>query len=249
MPSRRGEVGRRRREQIIHAASAIIAERGIHELSLSAIEERTDMSRGQLTYYFPTKEAILLAVFDRMLETMKARAEAGEGPPGCALSSLAGAERIQAFLNFMLLHPPEAPEFHVLQYTFLSQIGYRDDFRQRLAGLYEAWREGLAGHLGAADGRPSPRALATFIQAVLHGLAIQRFADPASYDREEMLALCMTLLGPFLGAPAALAPTRKQKKPAAQPLPVQAIPRSSPRARRAQGPRSSSHGSDRNGQP
>src|SRR5262245_33985700 len=161
MPRQRGEVGARRRLQIIEAASAIIAEEGIHELSLSAIEERTDMSRGQLTYYFRTKEAILLAVFDHLMAMMRRRAEAGEGPPGCALASLHGGERIRAFLNFMILRPPEAPEFHALQYTFLSQIGYRDDFRQRLAGLYESWRQGLAGDL-TARGKVSPRTLATF---------------------------------------------------------------------------------------
>src|SRR5262245_25550371 len=209
MPRHRGEVGARRRLQIIEAASAIIAEQGIAELSLSAIETRTDMSRGQLTYYFRTKEAILLAVFDHLIAMMRRRAEAGEGPPGCALASLKGGERIKAFLTFMILRPPEAPDFHALQYTFLSQIGYRDDFRQRLAALYEGWRQGLASDLG--DAPVSPRTLATFIQALLHGLAIQRFADPASYDRDEMLALCLGLLEPYLGqAPAP--PKRRRKK-------------------------------------
>lgn len=244
MPRRRGEVGQRRRSQIIEAASAVIAEQGIAELSLSAIEKRTGMSRGQLTYYFRTKEAILLAVFDHMLEAMRRRAEAGEGPPGCALASLAGGEKIEAFLTFMILRPPEAPEFHALQYTFLSQIGFRDDFRGRLAGLYETWRQGLAGDLPAGA---SPRTLATFIQALLHGLAIQRVADPASYDRGEMLALCLGLLGPHLGR-------RGRKKGDGAPSSLQALtkksspPAANGAARRPRGSRSSpSHGSDRNG--
>jgi len=56
------------------AAEAIIAGQGIHRLSLGQIEKRAGMSRGQLTYYFPTKESILLAVFDRMLRRMIDRA-------------------------------------------------------------------------------------------------------------------------------------------------------------------------------
>jgi AcrR family transcriptional regulator len=203
----RGEVGRRRREEIVEAAVAIIAEEGLQHLSLSAIEEKAGMSRGQLTYYFPTKEDILLAVFDRMIAMMHERERAGEGPPGCPRFE-PGWERIRGFLEFFVLHPPEAPEFHALQYTFLSQIGHRDDFRERLASLYEHWRSHLAGdfarEMPADNGRPvvSPRTLATFVQALLHGLAIQRVADPGSYDRQEMLSLCLGMLNGYLGKPA-----------------------------------------------
>jgi AcrR family transcriptional regulator len=208
MGRRPSEVGKRRREQIVEAAVAIIAERGLPELSLSAIEERAGMSRGQLTYYFPNKEDILLAVFDHMLEMMRQREQAGEGPPGCPLANLFGWERVRAFLSSFIQQPPEAPEFHALQYTFLSQIGHRDDFRKRLAGLYEHWRSHLAADfardLPTANGHPrvSPRTLATFVQALLHGLAMQRVADPDSYDRQEMAVLCLELIDHYLGKAA-----------------------------------------------
>ncbi|MFO0930736.1 MAG: TetR/AcrR family transcriptional regulator [Gemmataceae bacterium] len=201
----RGEVGRRRREQIVEAAVAIIAEEGLHHLSLSAIEARAGMSRGQLTYYFPTKEDILLAVFDRLLAMMHERADC----PAGEAATLTPWQRLRAFLEFLILRPPEVREFHALQYTFLSQIGYRDDFRQRLADLYEHWRSAMAADLAhelpAADPayRVDPRTLATFVQALLHGLAIQRVADPAAYDRTEMLKLCLHFLGLYLGKPDA----------------------------------------------
>src|SRR3954454_4319993 len=62
-----------RREQIVDAAVAVIAEQGIQNLSLSEIEKKVGMSRGQLTYYFKTKEDILLAVFDRLVEQWRQR--------------------------------------------------------------------------------------------------------------------------------------------------------------------------------
>lgn len=117
------------------------------------------------------------------------------------------------FLRFLLLQPPEAPEFHALQYTFLSQIGHRDDFRQRLASLYEEWRTHMAADFaqelpaGADHPQVLPRTLATFVQALLHGLAIQRVADPTSYDRQEMLTLCVELLGNYLGKPQTQGPS------------------------------------------
>src|SRR5437867_13198102 len=67
MKTARIDIGAIRREQIVEAAVAVIAEQGLQNLSLSEIERKAGMSRGQLTYYFSGKEAILLGVFDRTI--------------------------------------------------------------------------------------------------------------------------------------------------------------------------------------
>src|SRR5207244_10274901 len=67
MKNARVDVGAIRREQIVEAAVSVIAEQGLQNLSLSEIEKKAGMSRGQLTYYFRSKEDILLAVFDRLV--------------------------------------------------------------------------------------------------------------------------------------------------------------------------------------
>jgi AcrR family transcriptional regulator len=204
MKTPRIDIGTIRREQIIEAAVAIIAEQGLQNLSLSEIEQRAGMSRGQLTYYFPTKEDILLAVFDRLIQLMKQRIEAADGGPNPCIAGGTAWERLQHFLTLVLLTPPNMPGFHSLQYTFLSQIGHREDFRARLANLYEEWRGHMAEDFareppaGGPGPAVSPRTLASFVQALLHGLAMQRAADPAAYDRQEMLALCLDVLGNYL---------------------------------------------------
>ena len=168
----------------------IIAEQGLQNLSLSEIEKKADMSRGQLTYYFPAKEDILLAVFDRLIEMMHERT-------GSRLPAEPGWERLELLLRNILVEPPAVPQFGPLQYTFLSQISHRDDYRRRLANLYEEWREHMAQDLAAA-GRPSmkasPRAVATLVQAVLHGLFLQRAADPDAFSTGEMLELLLHIL-------------------------------------------------------
>ncbi|MGL4551411.1 MAG: TetR family transcriptional regulator C-terminal domain-containing protein, partial [Gemmataceae bacterium] len=192
------------------------------ELTLSAIERRAKMSRGQLTHYFKAKEDILLAVFDRMIEMMRRQDQAGEVWDGYKLPP-PGWERFRTFLGLFLLHPPHVPEFHPLQYTFLSQISHRDDFRRRLADLYEKWRAGMAadvqGELVAAGkAHVSARTFASLIQALLHGLAVQREADPAAFDPADVLDLCHELLGGFLGhrdpppASKKAAPRAKKRK-------------------------------------
>lgn len=168
MKTPRIDVGSIRREQIVQAAVAIIAEQGLQNLSLSEIEKKAGMSRGQLTYYFPTKEDILLAVFDHLIRMMHERTAAGlaaNGNDPCG-PAVEGWERLEFVLKKLLLEPPAFPEFGSLQYTFLSQMGCREDFRLRLANLYEEWRQYMAQDVaadldaGAARRRrrgPSPR--------------------------------------------------------------------------------------------
>jgi AcrR family transcriptional regulator len=208
-PSRTGigrprvDIASIRREEIIAAAIDVIAHDGIEKLSLKNIEDAAGMSRGQLTYYFRTKEQILLAVFDRLLQLIYERMAEGAAEPPCEPS---GWEMARHLLETVMMKPPHHPGFHTLVYTFLSQIGHREDFRERLAGLFEEWR----GHMSrgfqrdrAAGAMAVPaRAMASLVQAILHGLSVQLVADPHAFDRAEMLQLCTDLLGSYLHPPA-----------------------------------------------
>jgi AcrR family transcriptional regulator len=193
-----------RRQQIVDAAVAVITEQGIQHLSLSEIEARAGMSRGQLTYYFKTKEAILLAVFDHLLQRMYQRVGTPGGTAGTEGCDAGAWDWIRHLFEKLLTPPPISPEFSCLQYTFLAQMGHREDFRRRLADLYEMWRGHMAEGLAVEQAhnpatRPvSPRALATLVQALLHGLGMQRAADPGAFDHEEMLQLCLDMLGSYL---------------------------------------------------
>jgi AcrR family transcriptional regulator len=204
MKTSRIDIATIRKEQIVEAAMAVIAEQGLANLSLSQIENKAGMARGQLTYYFKHKEDILLAVFDRVIQLMYERLGSPPGSEGKEWPN-SGWQAAKYLLEAILTKPPVSPEFNCLEYTFLSQIGYREDFRQRLATLYDEWRskmaEGFAADLAGRNGRRplSPRALATFVQAVLHGLAVQAAADPKAFDGPEMLNLCLDVLGSYLG--------------------------------------------------
>jgi AcrR family transcriptional regulator len=209
-PVGRVDIGAIRREQIVAAAVDIIVHHGLHNLSLSKIESAAKMKRGQLTYYFPTKEEILLAVFDRLLLLMCQRMEAVEGSREEIEQNRTAWEAVQGLLR-MVLGPPRpgdlGPEFAALQYTFLAQIAHRDDFRQRLASLYEDWRGGCARHWErtAKKASPlarsvSPRTLASFFQSIIHGLFMQIAADPRAFDRSEMLHLCVGVLAPLFAS-------------------------------------------------
>jgi AcrR family transcriptional regulator len=167
------------------------------------------MSRGQLTYYYKTKEDILLAVFDRLIDLMNR--QHGEKD----IDQFAWLDIVRHVLDIVLAHPPAHPEFHALQHAFLSQTSHRKDFRERLAGLYESWRGRSVTALKRdlkkrpARRKVSPRVLATLVQAIFHGLAVQRAADPKAIDSRAVMQLCLDMLRAYLWDAPAKAKRRK----------------------------------------
>lgn len=199
-------VASKRRGQIVDAAADIIATQGIHRLSLANIERRVGMTRGHLTYYFPTKEDILLAVFDRMLQRMieEKQTEAGPKP---------GTGRTRECVAHMLartLEPPTPDQhaFFSLIHTFHAQLTFRDDFRRKIAGANANWRQMIAADYARdVPGPPArPEIAASILMALAQGLTGQLAVDPNAFDRAEMHAALMPLLAPLFGGPAETRP-------------------------------------------
>lgn len=210
VPSRNGTangtgstVARKRRDQIVTAATAIIAREGIHKFSLARIEQKVRMSRGQLTYYFRTKESILLAVFDRMLERMLAAAiaegmRAGLGAPGEGRVM----DRVRFALGKLMdTGGADTADLRVLAHAFHAQVRHRPDFKAKLAEVNTGWRAHVAADV-AACGVANPTAVASVIMALFMGLTEQLTVDPDAFDRAAVAAICVRLLGTLFEEPS-----------------------------------------------
>jgi AcrR family transcriptional regulator len=74
------------RDDILSAAEAIVCELGSAHLTLDAVAERAEISKGGLLYNYPSKEALLRAMLARLLDRCEAdcaaaRAAAETGAP------------------------------------------------------------------------------------------------------------------------------------------------------------------------
>ena len=78
--------GRRNRERLVETAKAAFAELGV-DVSLDEIARRTGVGIGTLYRHFPTREAIVAAVYRREVEQLAGAAERllGSLSPGAAL--------------------------------------------------------------------------------------------------------------------------------------------------------------------
>ena len=155
------------------------------------------MSRGQLTYYFKTKDSILLAVYQRMLGRMIREFLTGDGPKpmtGRAWDCTRG-------MIGQALQPagPDKLAFFSLIHTFLAQTAYRDDFRRKIAEAHAGWRGHVAADYAGSVAKPPvpPEIAASIVMALVQGLGGQLAVDPKAFDRKQMLSAVQTLLAPL----------------------------------------------------
>ncbi|MDG3008077.1 TetR/AcrR family transcriptional regulator [Paludisphaera mucosa] len=194
----RVDVGSIRRAQVVEAACRVIHRKGIQGASLAEIEQEAEVSRGVLTYHFPSKEAIILAVFDATIARMEAGADAD------LAAAKSGWERLETVLDFVLNRKPANDEFDYLNYTFLAQMSHREDFRTRLAAVNADIRRRIAEDLSEEAGRAGlgpgeVRALAAVVHAAMSGLIMQLNVDPGAIDRaaahRALRAMILGILG------------------------------------------------------
>jgi AcrR family transcriptional regulator len=63
------------RERILDAAAELVRELGAARLTLDAVAERAELSKGGLLYNFPTKEALLQGMLERIIEVARVEKE------------------------------------------------------------------------------------------------------------------------------------------------------------------------------
>lgn len=66
--SRRSRAANQKRRNILSAALSLFSQYGLHGTSLERVAESADVSKTNLLYYFPSKEALYVALLEDLLE-------------------------------------------------------------------------------------------------------------------------------------------------------------------------------------
>lgn len=182
--------GEGRRAEILRAALAVIAERGYRGTSLAAVAERVGLTQQGLLHYFPTKEALLLALLEARDE-WDTGAVSGSGDRAWPLelwSSLVeyNASRAGIVQTFSALLGESVTGDHPAQEFFAER--------------YERTRAAAAATLRREFGERLPAGLtpdqaAPLIIAVMDGMQFQWLLDPAGVDMPAAFRALLTLIG------------------------------------------------------
>jgi AcrR family transcriptional regulator len=186
-----------RRRQLVASARTVMMRDGVARSSLRAIAEEAGIPLGTLQYVFPSKELLLRAVIEDVVEELaallKEDVELGGG--------LEGAIRhgVSTFWSGLVA---EERNLQLMQYELtayaLRTAGQEDLARwqyEQYCGVVAAWLQEAADNAGETSAVPYAR-LARVMVAGIDGLILQRICDPdASRSREDLDAMLVGLVG------------------------------------------------------
>lgn len=186
-----------RRRQIVRAAYEVASRGGLAGLTVRRVAARAGLSTGLVLFHFTTKERLLLALLDHVLETTTTLHMtdeiAGVPLPLDRLLALLGRE-----MQRLASEPQRLRLFFDYWAKGLSQPRIRMKMRAELDRYREALRPIAAQVLAAEPERflgVTPDGLAALAVSVIKGCAVQSMIDPDNFDISEFLAAANGLIG------------------------------------------------------
>lgn len=169
------------RRAIQEAALELVAGRGYHGASMSAIAQAVGLSKATLYWHFPSKEELFRSVYEEFVREMLS-------PLGQVLGSEDTAEvkLLRIAKEFLALARDSAAGWRVL-----LQLTIQPELAETVArvNIDESgqWVMALAG-LFEQLGDPEPNSTARLYMAAMDGVALHVLADPDGAREEETIA-------------------------------------------------------------
>ena len=210
----------RRRQRILSAAAELVAERGYHEVGMADIGAAAGITGSAIYRHFDGKSAVLVAMFDHVIDDLSREASEIVASGGDALAILRGL--IQTQVRFVLRDRTLAQVYHNEVANLPEEDRHRLRRKQRL--YIEEWVHVLAQlrpDAGDATVRALVHASVGAIQSVLFyqsGLPDDQLAALTSSVAEAALFAPMLAPedGPPLRRPGGLPPDPPAAEPPAR---------------------------------
>ena len=199
------------REQILAAASRVIADRGFHAASLDAIAEEAGFSRGAVYYNFADKEELFLELLDRRCaERAQDLREVFADTPEDDVE--ATSRQAQLAAQHALAAMTGDAEWRALYLEFLAHAARDAAFRRRFAKRSDEMRSALeelvvqrTGPFAEALGI-EPEQLAVVIDAMGTGLWAHHMLHGPRAVPPDLFSKALALLVDGVAARAGVAP-------------------------------------------
>lgn len=216
------------RNRILSVAARLFETLGFEGTAVAAILREADVNSGSLYHFFPSKEALLVAVLEKYVEVLE--------PALLGAADRAAEDPIEKVFALMELYRGRllVSEFSrgcPVGDLSLEISGRLPEARHLVAAYFESWTDRVEDWLVAAGERlPSHtdrRALAAHVLSVLQGAVMQARVsasiDPFD-DSVSQLRLMVDFLGTAAGVPEAYRPVGKRSPLPAVKRSAQVVP-------------------------
>ncbi|MFD9740849.1 TetR family transcriptional regulator C-terminal domain-containing protein [Umezawaea sp. NPDC059074] len=186
-----------RREQILDAATVLIARRGYHNVRVSDIARYCGTSTATVHYHFPSKEAALHAAMEYYAHRFRSRLDAEFD------QAISARDKLRRLIEVQLVLTTEDVDEWSVWIQFWTQAMLEPRLRPAQRRIYSDWRrlvvtllaecrtEGLLADVDIDE-------LADRFTAMVDGLAIQILADSTDMSPNRMRSLLLTAFEPHL---------------------------------------------------
>jgi len=186
-----------RRMQILKAAYDVASRKGLDGLTVRLVAHRAKLSTGLVLFHFKTKNQLIIALLDYVLETTTVL-----HPTEDIASIPVPLDRLLALLRLEMNRVASEPRRIRLFFDFWAKgfthalirtkmqaelDRYREAFRPIVHQVLRAEPERFAG--------VTPEGLSAVAVSFIKGCAVQSMIDPENFDIEEYLAATNGLLG------------------------------------------------------
>jgi AcrR family transcriptional regulator len=186
-----------RRAQIIKAAYAVAAAKGLAGLTVRDVARKANVSHGLVLFHFTTRDRLIIALLDWLLATTTVL-RITEAITNIPLP----LDRLRALLRLEMDRLSREPRRIRLFFDFWSKGIRHAEIRAKMRrelGRYRAAFRPIAEEVLRTEPRlfqgVSAEGLAAVAVSFIKGCAVQAMMDPTKFDIEEYLAATQGLLG------------------------------------------------------
>lgn len=122
-------------DEIMEATGRTLCEYGYADLTMQKIAEESSITTAAIHYHFDTKEGLLNAFLDDLIDRFEEQLACEDTDP---------RDRLESFLDAVFTHSKTGDEFPVALMELKAQAPYHDRFRNRFLDLDGAMRTVLA---------------------------------------------------------------------------------------------------------
>ena len=179
---KRKDIPPQRRKQILDAARALFAHSGYHGVTVDAIAAWSGISKGNLYWYFKSKQDILHLLFDDIVEQLTKPSEI------ILKSDIAPQDKLRAFA-MSHLHAAEAYPDSV---SIILQIAGQQELKDMVSSGYPLWIRHYVDSLTplfTEMGEKDPETIATLFATTIDGLMAMVSMGQGIYDKERIMAV------------------------------------------------------------